>query len=302
VLEEFKGYFKLAAFDCQDEQVKVSQRFKSMCEKADHTPFFQLIKPAETKINPYTKQPMMPQAIPYNDNQVTLPKIKTYILSNLPDFSRHLGNLEKLEDFRNLEGDGDINRVILFSKKAKTPPIFKVLSAVFRERFRFGFVAAETAGEVVKAYQDSIGDTYPTILLLKSWDAKENKTSEAIEVIEYDKKEYKLDELKEFLNPHARWAKKETQRKDAKKEDGNEDDEGPSKADQKAARKKPYAEIYNDRHFNTHIGDNEKAALVFFTLGSNPSQEIPLFDKLTKMLLGPLQVGVFYLNESAPEF
>jgi hypothetical protein len=80
---------------------------------------------------------------------VTLPKIKTYILSNLPDFTRQLGNLEKLEDFRNLEGDGDINRVILFSKKAKTPPIFKVLSSVFRERFRFGFVAAETAGEVV---------------------------------------------------------------------------------------------------------------------------------------------------------
>ena len=142
-----------------------------MCEKEDHTPFFQLIKPAETKINPYTKQPMMPQAIPYNDNQVTLPKIKTYILSNLPDFTKHLGSVEKLEDFRNLEGDGDINRVILFSKKAKTPPIFKVLSAVYRERFRFGFVAAETAGEVVKAYQDSIGDTYPTILLLKSWDA-----------------------------------------------------------------------------------------------------------------------------------
>lgn len=92
-----------------------------MFEKADHTPFFQLIKPAETKINPYTKQPMMPQVIPYNDNQVTLPKIKTYILSNLPDFTRHLGNLEKLEDFRNLKGDGDINRVILFSKKTKTP-------------------------------------------------------------------------------------------------------------------------------------------------------------------------------------
>jgi hypothetical protein len=44
-----------------------------------------------------------------------------------------------------------------------------------------------------------------------------------IEVIKYDKKEYKLDELKEFLNPNARWAKKESKRKDAKKEDTNED-------------------------------------------------------------------------------
>jgi hypothetical protein len=59
-LEELKGYFKFVAFDCQEQSVKDNQRFKQMCEKEEYLPFFQLIKPAEFKINPYTKQPMMP--------------------------------------------------------------------------------------------------------------------------------------------------------------------------------------------------------------------------------------------------
>lgn len=139
---------------------------------------------------------------------------------------------------------------------------------------------------------------------MKSWDAQENKTLDFVEVIKYSKKEYKLDELKEFLTPLARWAKKEEHhhKKEEKKDEGETSDEGPSKADQKAARKKPYAEIYTDRHFNTHIGDNEKACLVFFTTGTDPSKDIPLFDKLTKLMLGPLHVGVFFLNETSPEF
>jgi hypothetical protein len=163
---------------------------------------------------------MMPQVIPYNDNQVSVPKIKSYILSNLPDFSKHLDKVEKLDQFRNLEEDRDINRVILFSKKAKSPPIFKVLSAVFRDKFRFGFVAAESAPEVGKQYADQVGDQYPSIIVLKSWDAKDNKTLESAEVIKYNKKEYKLDELKEFLTPLARWEKKASvHKKDEKKED-----------------------------------------------------------------------------------
>ena len=85
-----------------------------------------------------------------------------------------MDKVEKLDNFRDLENDKDINRVILFSKKAKTPPIFKVLASVYRDRFRFGFVAAESAGDVVKQFSEHIGEQYPSILVLKSWDAKEN--------------------------------------------------------------------------------------------------------------------------------
>jgi hypothetical protein len=40
VLEEMKGYFKFAAFDCREDAVKKSERFKQMCEKDEYIPFF----------------------------------------------------------------------------------------------------------------------------------------------------------------------------------------------------------------------------------------------------------------------
>jgi hypothetical protein len=67
-LEELKGYFKFLAFDCQDEGVKAEKRFTQLCEKDDHVPFFQVIKPAELRVNPYTKKPMQPTTVPYNNN------------------------------------------------------------------------------------------------------------------------------------------------------------------------------------------------------------------------------------------
>lgn len=42
-----------------------------------------------------------------------------------------------------MNNNEDINKVLLFSKKAKTPPIYKVLSSTFRDRIRFGFVSSE---------------------------------------------------------------------------------------------------------------------------------------------------------------
>jgi hypothetical protein len=72
--------------------VSTSQRFSQICAKEEYVPFFQVVKPAEVKINPYTGKPMQPQSIPYQDNQVTVAKIKSYILSNLPDFSININS------------------------------------------------------------------------------------------------------------------------------------------------------------------------------------------------------------------
>jgi len=41
---------------------------------------------------------------------------------------------------------------------------------------------------------------------------------------------------------------------------------------------------------------------VFFITGKNVTSDVPLFDKILKQVLGPLQVGVFFLNDSTPEF
>ncbi len=76
-----------------------------MCDNEGQAPFFQLFKPAELKINPYTKQPMKPVAINYQDQQASVPKVKSFIMNNLPDYSTNVDSVEKLEAFVNATGE-----------------------------------------------------------------------------------------------------------------------------------------------------------------------------------------------------
>ena len=55
--------------------------------------------------------------------------------------------------------------MLLYSKKAKTPPVFKVLTSYFRDRLRFGFVPSEAAPEV---------KDFPSIYVVQTLDAANN--------------------------------------------------------------------------------------------------------------------------------
>jgi hypothetical protein len=70
---------------------------------------------------------------------------------------------------------------------------------------------------------------FPSIIVYKSWDQSSNQTLDSAELIKYSKKEYKLDELKEFLTPLAKSQKKDPPVSTTKKS-SEEDEEGPSKA------------------------------------------------------------------------
>ena len=48
---------------------------------------------------------------------------------------------------------------------------------------------------------------YPSILVFKSFDTTTNQTLEASSILKFDKKEYKLDELKTYLSEFARTEK-----------------------------------------------------------------------------------------------
>ena len=281
---------KFFAFDCQLDVVKNSGRFK-MCENAEYLPFFQLMKPAEVKINPYTKQRMGPTDIPYNDRQVTQKKVHAFVVANLPDYATVIDSKQKLEEF--IDNREDVNRVVLFSKKNKTTPIYKALSSEFKDRIRFGFISVEFA-DVIQQFPD-IPD-FPKIIVYKSFDVAKNEVLPSVshQQITYDKADYKLPELKEFLAEFARSTKKEPKPEPKKEEQ--------SKEQKQQSRKKPYSELYTDRHFNTHILDNEKACLVFFILGDNITAEVPMFNKIMREANGPLQIAVFYVNETAEDF
>lgn len=55
--------------------------------------------------------------------------------------------------------------------------------------------------------------------MVNSYDPESKNPLEQITTIKYDKKDYKLDELKEFLEPFARDSKKEVKEEETKKTD-----------------------------------------------------------------------------------
>lgn len=61
----------------------------------------------------------------------------------------------------------------------------------------------------MKLYFDHVNsEKLPTILVLKSYDPATNTTLSAVETTKYDKKDYKINELADFLDPFGRATKK----------------------------------------------------------------------------------------------
>lgn len=165
VLEELKGgYVTTYAIDCSVEHPVVDPDVKLdyLCKERDlFQPVFTLYRPPEIKLNPYTGKEMQTETIPYSSNQVTDPDVKKWITDNVPDYTQRLMTREDADDFASETG---IQKVYLFSAKQKVPPIYKALSATFRNRLRFAFVnmEASVAGEL----SDEFATTkWPTLLV-----------------------------------------------------------------------------------------------------------------------------------------
>ena len=80
------------------------------------------------------------ESVQFKDNEVTYKKVYNYILANLPDYTSQIDSLVKFNHFNSTE-DLDINKLILFSSKEKSPAILKALSAIFKDKIRIGFVS-----------------------------------------------------------------------------------------------------------------------------------------------------------------
>lgn len=55
----------------------------------------------------------------------------------MSDFTHQVNTADKFKSMVHNENDKDINKVLLFTKKEKVTPVFKALSAEFRDRLRF---------------------------------------------------------------------------------------------------------------------------------------------------------------------
>lgn len=193
VLEDLKGgYVKTFVIDCADkhEVFDPSMSIQQMCyDREEFSPIFNLYKPSEIAINPYTGKKMPTGVINYPSNQIGDIDVRNWITNNIPDYTQRLSTME---DFEQFESEADIAKVYLFSTKQKVPPIFKALAQHFRNRLRFAFVSSEASASTEIAKQ--LGSTKWPTMLVKTADGE-------VEVMPGEK--MKLDAMREFVAPFA---------------------------------------------------------------------------------------------------
>jgi hypothetical protein len=147
--ESYRGFFKIVAFDCSDDEKACAEDVKPQL------PAVQARTPAG--LNPYTGKPLVHnREFTGEVNPKTLSK---WILDNMPYLGETL-NPSNIEEYLN---DPDMNKVILFTNKAKTPPLYKALVSEFRGYIHFGLVF-DKEDELVSRFEVT---GFPTFLGLK---------------------------------------------------------------------------------------------------------------------------------------
>ena len=83
--------------DCAAEHPVVDElmNLEYLCNQRDSwMPVFNLYKPPEIKLNPYTGKQMPTQMINYSSVTVTDPDVKQWITNNIPDYTQRLSQRE----------------------------------------------------------------------------------------------------------------------------------------------------------------------------------------------------------------
>lgn len=140
----------------------------------------------------------------------------------MPDFTHVISSKFDYDTLIKNPKDRDINKVILFSKKAKVTPVFKALSAEFRDKIRFNLIHVDEKKQTndIKQIQESYGVTkLPAIVIEQTYNAQEDETMDLVNVVKHDTVSNQLKDLINMLRKYARKIQKEeTEESDAAKE------------------------------------------------------------------------------------
>ena len=131
---------------------------KPATDENDTFPRMVLLIPPKMKVNPYTKEVYPYTEKAYKENRVNHGSIYNFITSSVQDYSINLTN-DNIDSFlKNV----DMNKLILFTDKDKTPLLYRGLSSYFYDRLQLGIVK-KNEKDITNRFQIR---GYPTLLLI----------------------------------------------------------------------------------------------------------------------------------------
>ncbi len=126
-----KDFAKIYAFDCDKIEGNDNEASNFPLCKVENVPYLSTYAPPETKINPYTRQPSLPIENAYQGTG-DIKSIGNFIKQHMPAFRKTISSKDSLETF--LKDELIPNKVILFTNKPQTSPLYKALASEFRDR------------------------------------------------------------------------------------------------------------------------------------------------------------------------
>jgi hypothetical protein len=130
----------------------------------------------------------------------------------MSDFTHQVNTAAKFNKLVKNEEDKDINKVLLFTKKEKVTPVFKALSAEFRDRLRFYVIPIldkKTPQDLLDIYNRYDAKELPAIIVEQTFNIQENEVLDEVINVNYGKVSSDLPQLMKFMRTIARKIPKE---------------------------------------------------------------------------------------------
>jgi len=144
----------------------------------------------------------------YKEAGIDQTLFKKWLMGYLPDYTHKINSNRDHETLVKNEKEKDINKVLLFTRKEKVTPVFKAVSAEFRNKLRFYVIAIPEKNppqekvEIQKLYGV---EELPALVVERSVNPrKDGDILDEVEIISYKSKDFKLREIKKFLSRFAR--------------------------------------------------------------------------------------------------
>jgi len=187
-IEGFANFYSLKCADFKD--------FK-YCSSTEPKPLVAIYRPPEYKVNPYTGKQMEIMTFSYDFNMLknaTSEQLVNIFIAALPDYS----NKFEPDTIAQLQVLKYLNKVMLFTARNEAPPLFKALSARYKNRLIFGVISNKEE-QIAKDYNVK---QFPQIIVEQSIDHETGQVFSPPK-IHYYNGEVKINQIENFIKPYA---------------------------------------------------------------------------------------------------